>query len=192
MIPAAALTSALWYLGRGTGITALVLLTVSVVLGIVTRSGRAGGGLTRFGIADLHRTAALTGAVLVAVHVGSLLFDPYSQLKLVDLVLPFLASYRPLYLGLGALALDLLLAVVVTSLLRHRLGPRTFRLVHWATYVLWPVALLHGLGAGTDAGALWFRAIAAACATAFAVALGWRASGAFTGRGWQRLPRTAR
>lgn len=190
MITAAAMTSALWYLGRGTGITALVLFTLSVVLGIVTRSGRAGAGLTRFGVADLHRTAALTGTALVAVHVGTLLFDPYAQLKLVDLVFPFLASFRPLYLGLGTVALDLLLAVVITSLLRHRLGPRTFRLVHWATYVLWPVALLHGLGAGTDAGAMWFRAIAVACSSAVAVAVGWRLTGVFTGRGWSRVART--
>ena len=131
------------------------------------RSGRAGAGLSRFAEADLHRTAALTGTALVGVHVTSLMFDPYAQLRLVDLVFPFLASYRPLYLGLGTLALELLLAVVVTSLLRHRIGPRAFRLVHWATYVLWPFVFLHGLGAGTDAAALWFKLIAVACASSY-------------------------
>jgi predicted ferric reductase len=186
----AAMTSALWYLARGTGVTALILFTLSVVLGVLTRSGRAGTGLSRFAVADLHRTAALTGTALVGVHVTSLMLDPYAQLRLVDLVFPFLASYRPLYLGLGTLALELLLAVVVTSLLRHRIGPRAFRLVHWSTYVLWPFAFLHGLGAGTDAAALWFKLIAVACATAVAGAIGWRVSAEFAGRGRQRLPRT--
>jgi predicted ferric reductase len=186
----AAMTSALWYLARGAGVTALVLFTVSMVLGVLTRSGRAGAGLSRFAVADLHRTAALTGTALVGVHVTSLMFDPYAQLRLVDLVFPFLASYRPLYLGLGTLALELLLAVVVTSLLRHRIGPLAFRLVHWATYVLWPFAFLHGLGAGTDAAALWFKVIAVACASAVAGAVGWRVSAEFAERGRQRLPRT--
>lgn len=181
-----------WYLARGTGITALVLLTLSVTLGILTRSGRSGSGFTRFGIADLHRTTALTGTALVAVHLVSLLFDPYAQLRLVDLLLPFLGAYRPLYLGLGTLALDLLVAVVVTSLLRYRVGPRTFHLVHWATYVLWPLAFLHGLGTGTDAGTPWFRVIAAVCAAVFAFAVGWRLAGGFSGRGRKRLPRTVR
>ena len=188
---AAAMTSAQWYLGRGTGTTALILFTLSVVLGVLTRSGRS-VGLSRFGIADLHRTAALTGTVLVAVHVTTLLLDPYAQLRLVDLVVPFVGAYRSLYVGFGTLALDLLVAVVVTSLLRHRLGPGVFRSVHWATYVLWPVAFLHGLGTGTDAGAIWFRGIAAVCAAAFAVAVAWRLTGGFGGRGSKRVPRAVR
>jgi sulfoxide reductase heme-binding subunit YedZ len=181
-----------WYLGRGTGVTALVLFTLSVVLGVMTRSGRSAGSLPRFGVADLHRTAALTGTALVAVHVTTLLLDPYAQLRFVDLVFPFLAAYRPLYLGLGTLALDLLIAVVVTSLLRYRVGPRIFHGVHWATYVLWPFAFLHSLGTGTDAGTAWFRAIAAVCAIAFAVSVTWRLTGGFGGRGHRRVPRTVR
>ncbi len=184
------LDSALWYLGRGTGITALILLTVAVCIGVVTRSGRNGLGLTRFAIADLHRAAGLTGTVLVGLHVVSLLFDPFAQLRLVDLVVPFLASYRPMYLGLGTLAVEVLLAVTVTGLLRHRLGPRTFRLVHWTTYALWPLAFLHSLGAGTDSGARWFDAIAVGCAGAVATAVGWRTSRSFAGRGRSRIPRS--
>ena len=137
-----ALTSALWDLGRGTGVVALAMFTVSLVLGIVARSGRRVPGLGRFGTSDLHRTAALTGTGLIAVHVVSLLFDPFAQLRVVDLVLPFLAAYRPLWLGLGTLAVDLLVVVTGASLLRHRIGPRLFRAVHWGTYVLWPTAML--------------------------------------------------
>jgi len=183
------LVSAFWALGRGTGVVALVLLTVSLVLGIVTRSGRPVPGLGRFGTSDLHRTAALTGTGLVAVHVGSLLLDPYAQLKAVDLVFPFLAGYRPLWLGLGTLALDLIGVVTVVSLLRHRVGPKVFKAVHWATYALWPTALLHSLGSGTDALTLWFDGVAAACAAAVAAAVAWRTSPTFIGRGWNRRPR---
>lgn len=183
------LTSALWDLSRGAGVAALVAFTVSLVLGIVTRSGRDALGLGRFGLADVHRTAALTGVGLVAVHLVTLLFDPYAQLRLVDLVLPFLGSYRPLWLGLGTLAVDLLGVVTVVSLLRHRVGPRVFKAVHWATYALWPIALVHALGTGTDAATLWLDGIAVACVAAVASAVVWRTSPSFASRGWTRLPR---
>lgn len=178
------MNEALWALGRGTGVVALLMFTVSLVLGIAARSGRPLPGLGRFGTSDLHRTAALTGTGLVAVHLTSLLFDPFAQLRLVDLALPFLAAYRPLYLGLGTLTVDMLLVVTVVSLLRQRVGPRVFRVVHWATYVLWPTALLHALGSGTDAGSVWFRALAAFCVIAVVGAIGWRLAPSYAGRGW--------
>ncbi len=185
----ATLTSALWYLGRGTGIGALVLLTLAVCLGILTRSGRRLPGLPRFALADLHRTASLTGSGLIALHVTSLLFDPYAQLRLADLVLPFQGIYRPVFLGLGTLAVDLILLVVSTSLLRHRIGPRAFRAVHWLTYLLWPFALLHGLGIGTDAPSPWFTGLAAGCAALVASAAMWRLTPSFAQRGRTRIPR---
>jgi sulfoxide reductase heme-binding subunit YedZ len=93
---------------------------------------------------------------------------------LVDVVVPFVGAYRPLWLGLGTLALDLLAAVVVTSLLRARIGRRAWRAVHWAAYAMWPVALLHALGTGTDASTSWLRGIAVACVLAVAAAVAWR------------------
>ena len=185
------MNEALWALGRGTGIVALVMFTITLVLGIVTRSGRSVGGLGRFGVADIHRTAALTGVGLVAVHVGSLMFDPFAQLRLVDVVFPFLGSYRPFYLGLGTLALDLLGVVTVVSLLRHRVGPRVFQSVHWLTYVLWPVALIHALGNGTDAASVWMTGLAATCFAAVTLALGWRLMPSYEDRGHKRNPRKA-
>lgn len=181
--------AAFWALGRGTGIVALVLFTVSIVLGIVARSGRRVPFLGRFGTSDLHRTAALTGVGMVAVHLGSLLFDPYAQLRVVDFVFPFLASYRPLWLGLGTLAVDLLVVITAVSLLRHRVGPKVFKTVHWATYALWPTALLHALGSGSDAATSWFRLIAVVCISAVVTAVGWRLAPSFAHRGWSRHPR---
>ena len=183
------MNEALWALGRGTGIVALIMFTITLVLGIATRSGRPVAGLGRTGVSDVHRVAALTGTGLVLAHVGSLYFDPYAQLRLVDFFVPFLGSYRPLWLGLGTLALDLLAIVTVVSLLRHRVGPRVFKTVHWATYVLWPVALLHALGNGTDAGSTWFTGIALACVAAVAGAVSWRLLPSYEGRGHVRTPR---
>ena len=182
-------TDALWYLGRGTGIVALVLFTLTLVLGIVTRSGRAGRSLPRFGIAELHKTASLTATGLVVVHMGTLLFDHYAQLRVTDLVLPFLAQLKPLWQGLGTLAFDLLVLLVGSSLLRHRIGQRTFRALHWTAYALWPVAFLHALGMGTDAATAWFRGLALACAAAVTVAIGWRTTAGYGERGMPRVPR---
>ena len=169
---------ALWYLGRRTGVTALVLLTVTVGLGIATSAGRPLPGLPRSAVVAVHRNAGLLAVSFLAVHIGSLLFDPYAQLRLVDLVLPFAGAYRPLWQGLGTAAFDLLLAIVVTSLARHRLGLRAWRTVHWLAYAAWPLALLHAIGNGSDAGATWLRAIAAGCAVVVGSGVAWRYAGA--------------
>ena len=108
------------------------------------------------------------------------------------MVVPFTATYRPLWVGLGTLALDLVAAVVVTSLLRHRLGARAWRLVHWSAYAAWPAALLHGLRAGTDAGAAWFLAVSLCCAAVGAGAVAWRLSGSFAEFGRVRAALPAR
>jgi methionine sulfoxide reductase heme-binding subunit len=184
------MTDALWYFARGSGLVALVLLTIVVALGIGARSGRTAFGLPRFAVNLLHRNAALLAVVLVAGHVLSLFFDPYAQLRLVDLVLPFAGTYRPFWLGLGTLAFDLVVALVATSLLRRRLGASSWRAVHWLAYLCWPVALLHGLQSGTDGGTWWLRATAALCAATVAAAVGWRLSPSFAripGRATRRV-----
>jgi sulfoxide reductase heme-binding subunit YedZ len=182
------MSSALWYVGRGTGVASLLLLTVVVALGIATRSGRAVLGLPRFAVAAVHRTASLMAVVFLLIHVGSLYFDPYAQLHIMDLVVPFTGAYRPLWLGLGTVGLDLIAALVVTSLLRNRIGRRTWRAVHWLAYLSWPVALLHALGNGTDSGTGWLRTIAAGCTVAVFGAIGWRASERFQEYGDTRVP----
>lgn len=173
-------SEALWALGRGTGITALGFLTVSLALGIAARSGRPLFVLPRFAVADVHRFAALAGTLLVLLHMGLLFFDPYAQLRLVDFVVPFLGAYRPLWQGLGTLAFDVLLVVIVTSLLRQRIGLRVFRVVHWVTYALWPIALGHALGNGTDTDHGWFLTFAGCCALIVAVVLVWRLRAGYT------------
>ena len=181
-------SEALWALGRGTGITALGFLTISLALGIATRSGRPLLVLPRFAVADVHRFAALAGTLLVGLHLALLFADPYAQLRLIDFIVPFLGTYRPLWQGLGTLAFDLLLVVIATSLLRYRLGLRVFRVVHWVTYALWPIALAHGLGNGTDAGRAWFLVFAGCCVLTVTGALIWRLRSDYTEYADARIP----
>jgi len=173
-------TEALWALGRGNGIVALAFMTLSVVLGIGVRSGRPLFTLPRFGIADVHRFVALAATLLVVLHMGLLFMDPYAKLRLIDFVVPFLGAYRPLWQGLGTVAFDVLIVVIITSLLRRRLGLKIFRAVHWTTYLLWPIAMAHSLGNGTDTGRIWFLGFAGVCGLMVAVALVWRLRANFT------------
>jgi methionine sulfoxide reductase heme-binding subunit len=185
------MNDALWSLGRGTGVVSLVVLTLAIVLGILSRSGRSFAGLGRFGLNEVHRTAALTGVGLIVVHVVSLLLDPYAQLTAVDTVVPFLGADRPFWLGLGTLGVDVLAVVTVVSLLRAQVGPRVFRAVHWLTYALWPISVLHTIGDGTDAGTLWMDAVVVLCTGAVAAAVTWRLLPAYAERGRSRTPRMA-
>ncbi len=173
---AAAGPSALWYLTRGTGLVALLLLTASVVLGIVQVRRWSPPGAPRFMVVTLHRSVSLLVVVLVCVHVLTAVLDRFAPIRLVDAVVPFTGAYRPLWLGLGALAFDLLIALTLTSLLRRRLGLRAWRSVHWLAYVCWPVALVHGWGTGSDAQTAWMLAVTLACAGAVLASVAWRAA----------------
>jgi sulfoxide reductase heme-binding subunit YedZ len=166
--------SALWYLTRGTGLVTLLGLTASVVLGIVQVRRWTPGGSPRYVAVALHRGVSLLVVALLAVHVVTAVLDSFAPIRLLDAVVPFVSAYRPLWLGLGALALDGILALTITSLLRHRLGLRAWRAVHWIAYACWPVALVHGWGTGSDARTPWMLAITLGCAGAVLVAVVWR------------------
>jgi DMSO/TMAO reductase YedYZ heme-binding membrane subunit len=166
--------SPLWYATRGAGATTLVLLTAGLVLGIGEFARWRPAGASRYSIAALHRAVSLFALALLAVHVATTLLDPFPPIGVVNAVVPFVSGYRPLWLGLGTLAADMLLALVVTSLVRRRLGYRSWRALHWLAYACWPVALLHGLGTGSDAASTWMLALAASCTAAVLVALGGR------------------
>lgn len=163
-----------WYLTRASGLVLLVLLTLVVLLGISTTVSPAGGRLPRFVATDLHRRVSLLAVALLAVHIATSIADSWVTITWVDAVVPFVGSYRPVWLGLGTLAVDLLLAVVVTSLLRHRLGPRPWRAVHLLAYLAWPVAVLHGLGTGSDVRRTWVLVLTLACVGAVLLAVAHR------------------
>ncbi len=171
--------SPLWYLTRGSGIVTLLLLTASVCLGVATSRRWRIRQLPRFVVAGLHRNLTLLAVAFLAIHVATTVADGYTPIGIKDAFVPFVSSYRPIWLGLGALACDLLLALVVTSLLRARIGYRTWRATHWLAYASWPLALVHALGTGSDARFAWMAALAIGCmATVGAVVLARIASGA--------------
>lgn len=168
----------LWYLTRGSGAVALVLLTASVALGVVMSLRVSTLRWPRFAVGSLHRNLTLLAVAFVALHVVTTVADGYAPIGVTDAVVPFASPYRPIWLGLGTVAFDLLLALVITSYLRHRIGWRVWRGVHWLAYASWPVALVHSFGTGSDARATWlvalgFGSLAAVAAAALArVALG--------------------
>ena len=155
----------LWFASRGTGLVAALLLTATTVLGAIHTGRVAGARWPRFTVHAVHRNLSLLTLAFLAVHVASAIIDPYAGIAWLDVVVPFVSTYHPFWLGLGAVALDLILAVVVTSLLRPRIGLRQWRAVHLLAYALWPVALLHGVGIGGDDTRLgWVLALYLACA----------------------------
>jgi sulfoxide reductase heme-binding subunit YedZ len=163
--------SALWYLTRGTGIVALLLLTVVVLLGVSGATRWRTERLPRFVVAGLHRNLTLLSLVFIVVHVLTTVADGFAPVGLKATVVPFTSPYRPFWLGLGAVAFDLLLALTATSLLRARVGLRTWRALHWLAYAAWPIALVHSLGTGSDARVAWFELLGAACTVVVAAAV---------------------
>jgi DMSO/TMAO reductase YedYZ heme-binding membrane subunit len=160
----------LWYATRAGGTVALVLLTATVVLGIAAGGRYAPGRIARFEVSTLHRNLSVLSLVFLALHISTAIADSYVPLSWLDTVVPFASSYRSLWVGLGAVAVDLLLAVALTSAVRQRLGGRRWKAVHWLAYAAWPVAILHGYGIGTDSRLgpqlLLYLVCAAAVATA--------------------------
>ena len=164
----------LWFATRGAGVVSLLLLTVVVCLGVLTVVRWQSPAWPRFLSVGLHRNLALLSVAFLAVHIVTAVIDPFTSLGFVAAAIPFASSYRPFWIGLGVISLDLLLAVILTSLVRARLGLRAWRAVHWLAYGAWPLAVVHGLGSGTDAFAAWMLGIQAGCVTAVAGAVAWR------------------
>jgi len=165
-----------WSIARTSGIISLCLLTGSLLLGIITRSGRSFGALSRYTQSLLHRSLSLLAVLFTVLHVIALLADSYARVHLIDLLIPFLGEYRPFWQGLGTVGLLLMVAVALTGLLRQRLSQPVFRGIHLASYLLWPIAVAHGLGNGSDAGTLWYRAITIVSIALVMVAGIWRLS----------------
>ena len=170
-------SKAVWYLMRGTGVVSLVLLTAVFALGIATTSRWRIGKSPVFVTAAVHRSVALLSVVFVAVHVATAVADPYASVSAVNVVVPFTGAARPFWVGLGALSLDLIVALIVSSLLRRRLGFRVWRAIHWLAYLSWPVAFAHSIGMGSDTGSTWLRAVAAVCAGTIGLAVASRVTG---------------
>jgi len=174
MIAATSSPQALWYLSRGTGLVALFLLTAGLVLGITEVTRWTSRRFPRFVTAALHKNVSLLAVVFLGIHVVTAIADGFAPIGWLDVVIPFGSSYRPLWLGLGAVAVDLLVAVIVTSIMRTRIGHRAWRAVHWISYACWPAALLHGLGTGSDTRVKWSLLFSLTMLALVVVAVLWR------------------
>lgn len=169
----------MWAYGRASGVTDLLLLSVSAVLGILARSGRGALWMNRTTLARVHRSISLLAVLFLAIHVVTLSLDAYARLAPVNWFVPFTAPTLVLANALGAVATDLLLAVALSGILRRAIPDRAFRAVHLAAYAALPIALVHGLLAGSDAHGGWFLVVNAVCVAMVLGAVGWRVSPLF-------------
>jgi methionine sulfoxide reductase heme-binding subunit len=176
----------LWYTTRATGLVALLLLTGTVFLGILT-AGRARTKLPAFARAEVHRRAAALAVVFLAVHVLTAVLDTYVNIGWPAIVVPFASGYRTVWLALGTIGADLLLAVAISSARRQRISARHWRALHWLAYLSWPVAVSHALGMGTDSKLTWALGLVAVCIASVVAAATWRVVGALRARSaWPR------
>jgi sulfoxide reductase heme-binding subunit YedZ len=165
---------AMWYLTRGTGLVAMVLVTLSVLAGIAASLRAGGTRMPRFVVSGLHRNLSLLTVAFIVVHVVTTVLDAYAPITYLDAVLPFASPYRPIWLGLGALAFDIILALVITSMVRVRIGLKTWRFIHWFAYACFPITVVHALGTGSDATQRWMLGVVAACVATVVVGALWR------------------
>jgi predicted ferric reductase len=163
-----------WYFSRATGMVALVLLTAIIVLGVLGPLRVSTDLWPRFAIRTVHRDLSLLALLVIAIHVITIVMDTYVKVPLSAAVLPWGSSYSPFWTGLGAVAFDLMIALVVTSLMRGRLGFKTWRFIHWSAYISWPLAVAHGIATGTDSTTAWALATTVICIAIVAVAVAMR------------------
>lgn len=174
MVIAADTPRFVWYLMRGSGFVALILLSLTVLLGVVGVTRLHSPRWPRLVTTELHRNVALTATCFLALHIVTASVDSWVGLGWIGALVPFRAAYRPLWVGAGVVAFDVLLAVVASSLLRRRIGARVWRLVHWGTWLAWPLAVVHALGSGTDSTGGWGLGIVLVCVGAVAAGACWR------------------
>lgn len=171
---AAAGPTALWYAARSTGYVSLMLLTAILALGIITSMRWSNRDWPRFVSQALHRNLSLVVLVFLLIHIVTSVADPFAGISMLNATAPFTGSYRPLWLGLGVVSAELLLALTVTSLLRQRIGFAAWRVIHWTAYACWPLALLHTLGTGSDVRSVWAVLLSIACVGVVVAAIAWR------------------
>ena len=153
----------LWYAMRAAGVVLVVLLTASTAMGVFSTARAGSVRWPRFATQALHRNVSLLAMLMLAVHIVCAVLHrfPGVVINWWDVVVPFLGSYRPLWIGLGAVATDLLIAIVVTSLVRERMQHRGWRIIHLASYAAWVIGVAHGIGIGTDSFSAWGLSISA-------------------------------
>lgn len=155
-----------WYIDRAAGLVAWVLLSGSMILGLLLSSKLLGKKVKPNWLQDLHRGLSGLSAVFVAVHVAGAIGDNYIHFGAADVLVPGASSWNTWAIAWGVVTMYLLVAVEGTSLLRKHLPKAIWRKLHYLSFPLFITATAHGLTAGTDAGTTWGIAIAALTAAA--------------------------
>lgn len=151
----------LWYANRATGVVLMVLLTASTALGMYSTARAGSVHWPRFATQTLHRNVSILACLMLFLHIASAVVDTYVNIRWWDALVPFLGKYQSWWLGLGAVANNLMIAVMVTSLVRERLHHRLWRIVHLLSYAAWAIGVGHGIGIGTDISTAWGMSISA-------------------------------
>ena len=142
-----------WLASRAAGIVARGLITASVMLGLAMANKLLRGR----NYAAIHEHLSVAGLVAILAHGVTLLGDSWLHPGLVGIAVPFTMGYRTVFTGLGIMAVDLAAALGVSFYVRRRIGARLWRKAHRFTPVVYLLALVHALGAGTDASTSWLR-----------------------------------
>ena len=170
-----ALTSPyLWYATRATGYVSMVLFTAVVVLGSLVALRVGGTFVGRFELNELHRSLSMVAMAFLAIHVATTVADSYVSTGVISAVVPLTSAYRRLGVSFGAIAVDLLLAVWMSSLLKVRIKNHVWRFIHWFSWIGVSASVLHAVQTGTDAGHGVGFDLAIACAVLMAIAGGLR------------------
>jgi methionine sulfoxide reductase heme-binding subunit len=175
---------AFWYATRASGIAAYVILSVVVCIGISMGGKAQSARWPRFSVEDIHRFGGLLVGALIAIHVVTIAVDSFLPFSVVNLVVPFTASYRPLWTGLGIAAAEILLALAITNHYRKRIPYSIWRKAHYANFAVWTLASAHGVMSGTDRGVWWLAIIYGFSIAAVVSLLVWRFGGKSLSGGW--------
>jgi sulfoxide reductase heme-binding subunit YedZ len=180
-----------WILARSSGLTAYILLTLSVLAGIVVKSRPFGNRVRQPTAIDTHRTLAALGLGALVIHVTALGLDKSVPIPVRAIFIPGLSPYRPGSVAIGVLTAELMLVVYASFSLRKRIGFKNWRRLHWTTYALFAGGTVHGLLSGSDSGRAWATAIYVGAIAAVAAASTWRALAPLT-RGGENVPTRGR
>jgi sulfoxide reductase heme-binding subunit YedZ len=165
-----------WYAARGAGVSAYVLLSAVIVVGLLLAGRATILPRPRIAVVDLHRFGGMLISLFIVIHVAAIGIDSYLPFSVSDLLVPFVSKVRPLWMGLGIVAAELLLALGVTNALvrRKKVPYRIWRMLHYGNWGVWVLATVHSVGVGTDRSTPWLMATTAACAASVAAAAAWR------------------
>jgi DMSO/TMAO reductase YedYZ heme-binding membrane subunit len=164
-----------WYAARAGGVAAYVLLTLNVSIGLLMTGKKTMKHWPRFALEDVHRFTGILTGTFVVLHITTVAIDSYLPFSPLSLAVPFISTYRPIWIGLGIVAAELLLALAITNHYRNtKLSYRTWRRWHYVNFGVWTAATFHSIGSGTDRSTTWLLAIDAVAVGTVCALTTWR------------------